>query len=56
MNRLPKGNCPYCDAERGEPSVWGMSPAGWEEMRKRHESGHQSVDTIPLNHDLRLSM
>lgn len=51
MNRLPKGNCPFCDAESGEPSIWGMSPVGWAEMRKKHESGHQSTIPFPISYE-----
>jgi hypothetical protein len=33
-----RGNCPYCDAEMGITSSWGMSPEGWENARKAHKS------------------
>ena len=38
--KLSKGNCPFCDAESGFPSTWGMSPMGWNDMKTRHDNGH----------------
>lgn len=35
-----KGNCPFCDAEHGYSSAWGMSPEGRITMRKDHDRGH----------------
>ena len=40
MERLPAGNCPFCDAERGVTSAWGMSPEGWGHMKDAHDNGH----------------
>lgn len=40
MKKLPTGNCPYCDAERGINSVWGMSSEGWGNMKDEHDAGH----------------
>lgn len=40
MKILPLGNCPYCDAERGINSAWGMSPQGWIDMKNEHDAGH----------------
>ena len=38
--KLSRGNCPYCDAERGEGGAWGMSPEGMAELKKKHDNGH----------------
>jgi hypothetical protein len=45
MNRkeyklLERGNCPYCDAQRGQPSAWGMSHEGMIQVFEDHQNGH----------------
>ena len=39
--KLSQGNCPYCDAENGINTHWGMSPEGFASLKKQHDSGHQ---------------
>lgn len=43
-NRLPTGNCPYCDAERGITTAWGMSPEGWGAIKDAHDAGHHNFE------------
>ena len=41
------GNCPFCDSEiSGDMSGWGMSPEGWEGMRKRHLDNHPENEPL----------
>lgn len=40
MKYKQTGNCPYCDAERGVQTIWGMSPQGWADLKERHDAGH----------------
>ena len=40
MKKDPR-NCPFCEAEeKGVSSGWGMSPEGWERIRRNHEDNH----------------
>ncbi len=45
MSKLSPGNCPYCDAENGSTSGWGMSPEGWANYKKNHDAGHPTPPT-----------
>ncbi len=40
MKYTTQGNCPYCDADRGVTTVWGMSPEGMASLKERHDQGH----------------
>ena len=44
------GNCPFCDAEEGINSAWGMSPESWEQMREEHEKYHNKVKCPNCNY------
>jgi hypothetical protein len=42
-----KEKCPFCEAECiGFSSGWGMSPEGWEAMKKRHDADHTPTTTV----------
>jgi len=45
MKKLPTGNCPYCDSERGINTAWGMSPQGWGNMKDDHDAGHPNYES-----------
>lgn len=47
MKYEQQGNCPYCDADRGINTPWGMHPQEMDELKKRHDAGH-SENSIPL--------
>jgi hypothetical protein len=37
-------NCPYCQAEeRGWSDAWGLSPEGWEELKRIHNEEHRNL-------------
>lgn len=45
-------NCPYCQSEeRGCSESWGMSSAGWEELKRIHDIEHfelqKALDNLP---------
>lgn len=40
MKYTQQGNCPYCDAERGISTAWGMHPTVMEELKSRHDNNH----------------
>ena len=38
--KLSRGNCPYCDAEAGYSTTWGMSLKAEAELKQQHDKGH----------------
>jgi len=40
-------NCPFCDAENGIRSAWGMADEGWARMRKDHDNDHPNNQPKP---------
>lgn len=47
LNEKDPLNCPLCEAEvKGHSEGWGLSPAGWEEIERRHLKEH--CTTCPI--------
>lgn len=40
MKYTTQGNCPWCDAESGISTAWGMSPEGIVRLQKSHDNNH----------------
>lgn len=52
MTQLSQGNCPFCDAERGAPTAWGMSPEGMQSLKKQHDMAHPNYQPEAKPKDL----
>ena len=52
MKYTTQGNCPFCDVELvGYSGGWAMSQEGFEEMKRKHESGHPENGSKPTTQE-----